>query len=165
LGGEPIAVSSYDATGRLASVSYPAGSGNAGNGTALTAVDYSPTEAVDGDTWSFASNSDPLADSDVLSQAGTILLDTITDGSTSYASSYTYDGAGRLTGASVPDNTLTYGFASSGGCGADAAAGDNGNRTGFTDHTTAGSASSSSVLSVAYCYDNADRLTSDTVTG
>jgi YD repeat-containing protein len=35
------------------------------------------------------------------------MKDTLTDGATSYPSTYTYDAAGRLTGATVPDNTLT----------------------------------------------------------
>ena len=34
----------------------------------------------------------------------------LTDGTTPYTSTYTYDAAGRLIGATVPDNTLTYGF-------------------------------------------------------
>jgi large repetitive protein len=84
--------------------------------------------------------------------------DTITDGSSNYASSYTYDAAGRLTVATVPQNALTYSYASTGGCGADAAAGADGNRTGFSDQTNG-----ATPTTVAYCYDNADRLTSDTV--
>ena len=84
--------------------------------------------------------------------------DTITDGATSYISSYTYDAAGRLVAASVPQNALTYSYAASGGCGANTAAGKDGNRTGFSDSTNGGTATT-----VTYCYDNADRLTSDTV--
>jgi RHS repeat-associated protein len=164
LGGADIADSSYDPdTGRLTGVAYPSASGGAGNGTSLS-VGYSPTGVVDSQDWSFASGSD-VSDADVLSQAGRVLQDTVTDGTTAYPSTYTYDGVGRLVGAVVPDNTLTYAFASSGGCGADAAAGEDGNRTGYTDLTTAGSAASSTPVSVSYCYDNADRMTSDTITG
>ena len=46
-----------------------------------------------------------------------------------------------------------------GGCGVNTAAGKNGNRTGFSDTFDGGTPTT-----VAYCYDNADRLTSTTVT-
>ncbi|MEP6482136.1 MAG: hypothetical protein ABJA94_09040, partial [Rhodoglobus sp.] len=49
-------------------------------------------------------------------------------------------------------------FAPTGGCGADTAAGRNGNRTSFTDVKNAGTPNT-----VGYCYDNADRLTATTV--
>ncbi len=58
---------------------------------------------------------------------------------------------------------LTYSFASSGGCGVNTAAGNDGNRTGFADaHTVAGV---TTTTQTNYCYDNADRLTSDSTTG
>ena len=80
---------------------------------------------------------------------------TITDGATADPSSlYSYDGAGLLTQAVIPGHTLSYAYAGSGGCGADAAAGSDANRTGFTD--VRGAVTSTE----AYCYDNADRLTS-----
>jgi RHS repeat-associated protein len=41
--------------------------------------------------------------------------------------------------------------------------GADGNRTGYSDTTTAGSGASGTPVTVSYCYDNADRLTSDTV--
>jgi RHS repeat-associated protein len=75
-----------------------------------------------------------------------------------------------LTGATVPDNSLTYSFAAAGNCGVatagnDPAAGNDGNRTGSSDTVTGGSGASSNPVVVASCYDNADRLTSDSVTG
>jgi RHS repeat-associated protein len=51
-------------------------------------------------------------------------------------------------------------IAASGGCGADAAAGKDGNRTSYSDTHNGGTPTT-----VAYCYDNADRLTSTTVAG
>ena len=98
-------------------------------------------------------------DSVVRSQTGRILQDTLTDGPTTETSTYSYDGAGRLVSATIPRHQLTYAFAATGGCVADAAAGRNGNRTAFTDVKDAGTPTS-----VAYCYDNADRLTATTVT-
>jgi len=144
--------------------SYPSGSGNAGNGTSLSSITYAPTGAVTGEAWTFASGPG-LTDATVLSQAGRVMQDTLTDGTTPFISSYSYDAAGRLTAATVPDNTLSYSYASTGGCGANTAAGADGNRTGSSDLTTAGADASATPVTVAYCYDNADRLTSDTVTG
>ena len=54
---------------------------------------------------------------------------------------------------------MSYGFAGSGGCGVNAAAGRDGNRTSFSDTKDAGTPTT-----VAYCYDYADRLTATTVT-
>jgi RHS repeat-associated protein len=67
-----------------------------------------------------------------------------------------------LVTAVIPRHTLTYAYAyaGSGTCGANTAAGRNGNRTGFTDVKDGTTTSS-----VAYCYDNADRLTSTSPTG
>ncbi|MEJ1229466.1 MAG: RHS repeat-associated core domain-containing protein [Galbitalea sp.] len=158
LDGTTVATPSYDMTGQLSAVAY-------GNGTALSSVAYAPSGVVDGEGWSFASGQPGLADGEVLSQSGRILQDTITDGSTGYQSTYSYDAAGRLTAATIPDNTLAYSYASTGGCGADAAAGADGNRTGYSDTTTAGTGASVTPVAVTYCYDNADRLTSDSVTG
>jgi RHS repeat-associated protein len=75
-----------------------------------------------------------------------------------------------LTGATVPDNSLTYSFAAAGNCGVatagnDPAAGDDGNRTGSSDTVTGGSGASTTPVVVGSCYDDADRLTSDSVTG
>jgi hypothetical protein len=84
---------------------------------------------------------------------------TLTDGAVTETSTYGFDAAGRLVTASIPRHVLTYSYASTGGCGANAGAGKNGNRTGFSDTFDGGTPTT-----VAYCYDNADRLTSSTVT-
>jgi hypothetical protein len=92
---------------------------------------------------------------------------TLTDG-VAEVSTYKFDAAGRLVTAwlqasgSVAGHILNYGYASTGGCGANAAAGANGNRTSFTDQRVDASWALLSTSSVAYCYDNADRLTSTT---
>ncbi|WP_148234285.1 RHS repeat-associated core domain-containing protein [Cellulomonas flavigena] len=94
------------------------------------------------------------------SQTGRILSGTLTDGSVQERSSYWYDGAGRLVRAVIPRHDLSYTFASSGGCGANVRAGLNGNRMGSTDVLDGGTPTT-----VRSCFDNADRLTSTTVTG
>lgn len=94
------------------------------------------------------------------SQSGRVLQDVLTDGAaTPEKSTYSYDAAGRLVRATIPGHTLDYQFSASNGCGA-AAAGSDGNRTGFTDTPTIGAAAT-----MSYCYDNADRLTGTTSTG
>ena len=99
-----------------------------------------------------------VAETLVRSQSGRILKDTLTDGVSSDVSTYSYDAAGRLIQATIPGHTLSYAFAGTGGCGANTAAGKDGNRTSFTD------VHGSTTSSVTYCFDNADRLTSTTVT-
>lgn len=60
--------------------------------------------------------------------------------------------------ATIPHHQLAFGFAPTGGCGEDAAAGKNGNRTSFSDTLDGGTPTVTT-----YCYDNTDRLTSTTV--
>jgi RHS repeat-associated protein len=99
-----------------------------------------------------------VSDAVVRSQSGRILQDTLTDGGTVETSTYSYDAAGRLIQATIPRHTLSYGFAASGGCGVNSAAGRDGNRTSFSDTKDAGTPTT-----VAYCYDFADRLTATMV--
>jgi len=100
-----------------------------------------------------------VSDSVVRSQSGRVLQNTLTDGSVVEVSSYRYDAAGRLVSAVIPRHTLSYAFASTGGCVSNPNAGMNGNRTSFTDVQDGGTPSVTS-----YCYDNADRLVSTTAT-
>jgi len=102
-----------------------------------------------------------VADQVVRSQSGRILKDTLTDSTAAVAptpSTYAYDATGRLITATIPGHTLTYAFAATNTCGANPAAGKDGNRTKFTDvHGT-------TTTTVSSCYDWADRLTATTVT-
>jgi RHS repeat-associated protein len=147
----------------LTSVAYP------GNSAATTLTPtYGPTGAVVEDAWAFASGQNGVTDTDTLSQSGRVLQDQLANAGVNLTPSvYTYDAAGRLTNATVPDNTLayTYGTTTTAACGSatDTNAGADGNRTAFSDTTTGGSAASATAMTVAYCYDNADRLTSDAV--
>ena len=162
--GNTIAVSTYT-TGSLTSVAYPDGSGNGGNGTGGS-ITYGPTGAQTSLAWTFAQGQPTVSDSHLLSQTGRVAQDAITNGATTYTSTYGYDGAGRLTAATVPYNQLSYRYDNTGGCGANTTAGADGNRTQMTDTTTApGATTSNAPVTVGYCYDNADRLTSDTITG
>ncbi|MGV3711859.1 PA14 domain-containing protein [Pseudolysinimonas sp.] len=99
-----------------------------------------------------------VTDAVVRSQSGRIVQNTLTDFSSSSVetSTYKFDAAGRLVRAVIPQHTLSYGYGATSGC-VNNAAGKNGNRTSFTDDFNG------AVTSVAYCYDNADRLTRTTV--
>lgn len=155
--GAVVAQATYT-NGELTAVTYPTGTGNAGNGTAgtLTRSDAGELSTL---TWTFPNGQPTLSDQVVASQAGRVLSDTITDGTTGHASTYTYDTAARLIGATIPHHTLTYAYAATGGCGANDRAGRNGNRTSVIDTLDAGTPTTTTA-----CYDNADRLTATTVT-
>jgi RHS repeat-associated protein len=167
LNGVLLATANYDSQGRLNASTSPALPAIAyGNGTALSTVSYAPTGAVVGEEWSFTGTSGSVSDEHVLSQSGRVLQDTLTDSGAGspYVSTYAYDGAGRLVGATVPDNTLVYSYGST-GCGAGGSAGADGNRTGYCDTVTGGTGASATPVVVSSFYDDADRLISSTVTG
>ncbi|MCM3778178.1 PA14 domain-containing protein [Microbacterium hydrocarbonoxydans] len=153
--GTPLAGVTYDAVQRLAQVTYP-------DGSALTQVGRDRAERVVSQEWSVGGQ--VVTDSVVRSQSGRVVQQTSATGSTSYSSTYGYDGAGRLVTARIPGHELTYAFAGSGGCGPNTSAGASGNRTGLVDVWTA-PGHAPVTTSTAYCYDWADRLLSSTVTG
>jgi RHS repeat-associated protein len=157
--GKTIAVPSYT-NGVMTSVSYSAPSSTtAGNGSSVAfTLDGAGAETALNYTMATGSITS-LSDSVVRSQSGRILQDTIARTGTSWVSSYSYDAAGRLVAATIPHNALTYTYASTGGCVTNAAAGADGNRTGMSD-----SINGATPTTVAYCYDNADRLTGTTTT-
>jgi RHS repeat-associated protein len=110
-------------------------------------------------------------------RAGRIIANTLTSGSQSYSSWYRFDGASRMTQATLSlngtvDHVLDYGFAGTGtACagfpGAVGNAGANGNRTTFSDaHTTVvEGVTTTTTSSTTYCYDAADRLLGSVVSG
>ena len=98
--------------------------------------------------------SESVFDQVIRSQSGRIMRNTITDRGVTENSTYTYDAAGRLVQAVIPGHTLGYSYADTTGC-TNNKAGRSGNRTRFTDTTSAGL-----VSDVRYCYDYADRLVS-----
>ncbi|WP_216093152.1 PA14 domain-containing protein [Curtobacterium sp. UCD-KPL2560] len=163
--GKIVAVPTYQ-QGEVTAVAYPAGAGNAGNGTSVT-VTKDGAGALTGLAWSFPNNQPQVTDQVVRSQSGDVLKDTTALGAASNASTYSYDTAGRLVAASIPRHRLTYGFgastcAQSGGV---AAAGKNGNRTASSDQLLDASGNpAGAATQVASCYDAADRLIGTTVT-
>ena len=159
LDGAQLAAVSYDSAGQLPGVAYgPAGAPV----TTLGSVTRNPAGAVTGQTWTVGSRT--LGESLTRSQAGRITKSVATD-SVGPAStvdwSYGYDPVGRLTSAVLaaagtrPTVTLGYGYAASGGCGADPAAGLNGSRTSMSRQLGTATPAESTV-----CTDNASRVTS-----
>lgn len=140
-------------TGQLTGVAYA-------NGSSLAELQRNPAGALTGMSWLFPGGQQTVKDAVFRSQSGRIVANTLTDGSTGYDSRYGFDGAGRLVSAVIPGHTLSYGFAATGGCGVNAGAGLNGNRTSSTDLPDGGAP-----VTTSYCYDQTDRLTSTAVAG
>ncbi|KRC58606.1 hypothetical protein ASE14_18805 [Agromyces sp. Root81] len=111
-------------------------------------------------SWLFPNGQASVKDAVFRSQSGRVVANTLTDGQADHNSRYGFDGAGRLVSAVIPGHTLSYGFAGTGGCGVNAGAGLNGNRTSSTDLPDG-----ASPVTTTYCYDQTDRLTSTAVTG
>ncbi len=153
--GPVIATVTYT-MGRVTQISYPSGTGNTGTGV-VGSVGYDDAGAQISLSWAFPAGQNGISDTVVRSQTGRILRDTLTDGPSSYPSTYSYDTIGRLVSAQIPHHQLSYGYASSGGCGANAGAGADGNRTSYSD-----SKDGATAFTTTYCYDNADRLTATT---
>ncbi|MGH9267591.1 MAG: RHS repeat-associated core domain-containing protein, partial [Acidimicrobiales bacterium] len=155
LGGLVVSEPAYDGASRLAGVSYPAGAGRAGNGTSLSLGRDALGRAVS--VASTAAGGGLLASGALTRSQGGRVVDQAVDGTDAYVPgpNFTYDPAGRLTGARVAGHTLSYAYAGTGGCGPSATAGRNTNRTARTDNG----------LARTYCYDHADRLTSSSDPG
>ncbi|HEU5222684.1 MAG TPA: RHS repeat-associated core domain-containing protein [Candidatus Lumbricidophila sp.] len=156
-GGNTIATVTYDTFGQLGTVTYPTGAGNNGNGSSLSQMVRDLAGRTTGITWSYPSQPS-IADNVTRSQSGRIIQDVTTRGGTTKTSTYTYDTAGRLITAAIPQHNLSYGYGTA-TCGV-TTAGMDGNRTSATDVETA----TGNTTTTKYCYDQADRLTSSTVT-
>ncbi|MEV6071935.1 PA14 domain-containing protein [Nocardia sp. NPDC052001] len=149
LDGTTVATPHNDNAGELQNVAY-------GNGSRLDSITRDDTGAITARTWK-ASNSS-VTDAVTRSWHGRITDENLTDTAnpgTTFADSYTYDSVGRLVAATVPHHQLTYSFDAAGGCGPNATAGNDTNRTGFTDIRDG-----SAPAVTHYCYDNTDRLLS-----
>jgi RHS repeat-associated protein len=147
--GSTLSTPTYDPFGRLASVAY-------GNGSSVqrgydiygrqSSSTHVATNGQSGETVN-RSLAGRVIDQQVFD--GTSLVDAVPTGP-----NYLYDGAGRLTQVNLPGVGFSYGYGTTTGCPTNGA-GANTNRTALTV-TGAGAATKS------YCYDNADRLVSDT---
>lgn len=155
--GQVDATSAYDTLQRLSQVTYR-------GGAKLNITWDDKRGSVQKNTWSLP-GSPAVTDTVTRSVAGRIVQEKISQGSTTFTSTYGYDNAGRLIRAKIPGHDLTYEFASTGGCGPNTAAGASGNRTRYTDAYTAPGAGTPVTSTTQYCYDWADRLLSTNVVG
>ncbi len=156
LDSDTIAELTYGTASEVTSVTYPDGSGKAGNGTSLTITRDAardPSGEVTGLRWNKISGGLIAADDIMRSQSGRVIDQAIDDVDPHIGENFVYDPAGRLVNAWVPGRSASYSFADSGGCSASTAAGKNTNRT---------SMSIDGGPPTSYCYDHADRLTSTT---
>ena len=160
--GKTIADPSYT-VGQLSRVVYPAVSTTgAGNGTEQKPISRDPAGRDSEHNRKFSGDTGHVCDAVVRSQSGRIIRDVISDphAAGDYASTYSFDTAGRLYTAVVPGHTLQYRYEKDNSCGF-AKAGMNGNRTLATDTPTG---AGSLKYSQRYCYDKADRLLTETET-
>ena len=136
------AVPSYDAYGRLASVTYPTA------GSLGLAISRDTLGRTTGTDYTLGNGTTHLADSITRSQSGQIVSGT----ELGNTKSYTYDQAGRLTAATIGASTYGYSFAAPTTCSGtyNASANRDSNRTSQTINGAA----------TTYCYDQADRLIS-----
>jgi RHS repeat-associated protein len=161
--GKPIANITYTGA-ELTGVTYPSGTGNAGNGSNLASLVRNGAGALTSLTWNFSAGSS-LVDTVIRSQAGRVMQDSMSYGTNTYNTLYSYDGAGRLTdatltevGVATPRHDWDYGYGAVAGCALGSTnPGLNNNRTTMSD-TRAGT----TPTTTSYCYDNADRLVSST---
>jgi RHS repeat-associated protein len=151
INGQVVSDSTYATDGRLTSVSYPSGTDNSGNGT-TGEFGYDTLLRPSSVTWRGPSGA-LIASENVTRYNSGNLRERWYDGNNLNGSNpdFAYDGAGRLTSATVGTTVHSYAFADTNTCGT-AAAGKNSNRT---SKTVAG-------VTRTYCYDEADRLTSTT---
>jgi RHS repeat-associated protein len=144
LNGTTVASPTYDSVGRLSTVSYPTA------GTLAVTMGYDSLSRHN--SLSYQLNGSTTSDSVTYSQSGQIVSGT-ENGATK---SYGYDGAGRLTTATVGADSYTYGFGTPTACTGtyNASAGMDSNRTSVA-HTVSGGTTTST-----YCYTSGDQLAS-----
>lgn len=144
LDGETLAVSSYDAFGRLDDVRYPTA------GQQRLRIGRDALGRINRMGYTLGNGSSTVSDEVVRSQSGQVIAGT----EHGQSKRYIYDRAGRLVSATIGANRFTYSFKATPDCpeGANPDAGRNANRT--MQVRTVGGVSTTTT----YCYDRADRL-------
>lgn len=145
----------YNASGQLANVSYPSGTGNAGNGTSGS-FGYDSFGRPSSVSWTGPGGTALTSDAVSRNLMDQVINEVIDGVDHHPGDDFGYDAAGRLTDAWLPGAKYEYDFYVNGFCSAPDSY-KNGNRTLSTITPTGGSATST-----AYCYDHADRLTATT---
>jgi RHS repeat-associated protein len=143
----------YNAYGQIDNVTYPA----AGQQKVTMARDV--LGRLNSLTYTLGDGTTTVNDTVTRSQSNQVTQDVVTSGSNSLWYNYSYDGAGRITGATAGPHSYSYGYgAASPTCnsiaGNNVNAGKNSNRT---TQTIDG-------VTTTFCYDQADRLKSSSDT-
>ncbi|GGL45870.1 hypothetical protein GCM10011588_70790 [Nocardia jinanensis] len=145
LDGSTVATPAYT-NGVLTGATY-------GNGSSV-AIGYNAAASLAQLAWTTGGST--VTDTVTRTRDQRVVDDLITDSAGgTFASSYAYDGVGRLIAARVPHHELNYSYAPDGGCGPNPKAGLNSNRTRSTDSFNGAPAETT-----IYCYDHADRILS-----
>jgi RHS repeat-associated protein len=129
--------------------------GTAGSPMKLEQIKRDALQRTSGAVFRF-NNGTALDETVTLSQTGRVTAYTDAFGGSSATGTYSYDKAGRLTGANIDGKTHSYGYGAPSGCTGsyNPNANKNSNRTSFTANG----------VTTTYCYDQADRLISSTDT-
>ncbi len=151
LDGVALAKPIYDQFGRISSVNYS----NAGT-FKLGSIQRDDVGRNTGLTWNLNDNS-AITDSLVRSQSGQILSKTLNN----EQSTYSYDKAGRLIQANLPNRSYSYSFDAPTNC-TNAATNQNSHKNSNRSKLT--QVVNGVTTTTTYCYDNADRLLSSSDT-
>lgn len=147
--GTVYAFITYDSFSRIDNVTYPSA------GLMKVTVGRDSLGRTSTLTYLMGDGTTQIVNGVTRSQSNQITNESLTSGATTLNSTFTYDGADRLTGATVGSNTFSYGFGTQNstlcgtGVGTNPNSGKNGNRTTQTING----------VTTNYCYDFADRLT------
>lgn len=161
LGGLEIAKPTFSqTTGELTSAAYRLGTiqvARAGNGTTGTFTYDDHTRRLTKLAWTVSATGAPVTDDEVRHSVGGRVVDERIDGADANGSwtadNFSYDGAGRLSTATIGANrTQSYGFGDAPSCTLAPQSGRNTNRTSMSDNG----------VTTTSCYDAADKLVSTT---
>lgn len=159
-----LAVITYDAYGRVNTVTYPQAKDGSSDPLKLTQIKRDDLQRSNGIM--YETSDGEIYDEDlVLSQLGKVIGVTQEYDNQTLNSEFDYDGVGRLTSATVGETQFDYGYGApdSATCSPNSAnnanAHKNSNRTSYTVTTVT---TSTIVVNDKLCYDNADKLTYST---
>ncbi len=157
--GTTYATLTYDAYGRVATVTYPQ-SQTSGNKLQLSQITRDSLQRVIGSTFTF-SNATTMNETVTLSpQKGIVTADSITQGGHTAGAAYQYDSIGRLTQATVDNWQYQYGFgAQASACTSIAGYNANANKNGNRTSTSVTNTLTSTNVTSTNCYNTADQLT------
>lgn len=159
-----LATITYDTYSRVDTVTYPQAKDSSNNPLQLTQIKRDSLQRSNG--VSYETSDGEIYDEDlVLSQLGKVVGVTQEYDGQTLDSDFTYDGAGRLTSATVGETQFGYGYGApdSATCSANSANNTNSHKnSNRTSYTVTNATTSTVVTNDKLCYDKADKLTYST---